>query len=121
MNGTNTTESAPPAAPRENRFDWPVCHEAEALLSSRIDAFRARNRFANQLAERLRSETGTLLLDWVDYLVLPPGDEHVLREAGFTRDPLSETENNGLVLHHPDALLPRVLLTETDTTFPLAL
>jgi len=116
-----TTEAAPPTAPRENRFDWPVCYEAEVLLLNRIDAFRARNRFANQLAEQMLAETGTPLLDWMDCLVVPPGDEHTFREAGFTEDPLSETANNGLALHHPDALLPRVLLAEADTTFPVAL
>jgi len=120
-NSNTTTEPAPPPAPRENRFDWPVCYEAEVLLLNRIDAFRARNRFANQLAEQMLAETGTLLLDWMDCLVVPPCDEHTFREAGFTEDPLSETANNGLALHHPDALLPRVLLAEADTTFPVAL
>ena len=120
-NSNTTTEAAPPTAPREKRFDWPVCSKAEALLLSRIDAFRARNRFANQLAERMLAETGTLLLDWMDCLVLPSGDGHALREAGFAEDPLSERANNGLALHHPDALLPRVLLAETDTNFPVAL
>ena len=75
LNTNTTTEAAPPTTPRENRFDWPVCNEAEAILSSRIDVFRARNRFANQLAERMRAETGTLLLDWVDSLGLPSSDE----------------------------------------------
>jgi hypothetical protein len=121
LNSNSTTEVAPPEAPREKRFDWPVCSEAERLLLSRIDGFRARNRFADRLAERMRAETGTLLLDWIDCLVLPPGDEHVLREAGFTQDPLSETTNNRVTLHHPDALLPRVVLAESDADFPVAL
>jgi hypothetical protein len=121
LNSNTTTEVAPPAAPRENRFDWPVCHEAELLLLNRINAFCARNRFANQLAERMRAETGTLLLDWTDCLVLPPDDEHAFREAGFIEDPLSETPTNVRTLHHPDALLPRVLLGETNTNSPGAL
>ncbi len=120
-NSNPTPQTAPPPTARENRFDWPVCHEAEALLSSRIDAFLARNQFANELAEEMRAETGTLLLDWVDHLVLPPDDEHALREAGFTEDPLGETANHGLAFHHPDALLPYVLLAETDTDRPEAL
>src|SRR5262245_34386412 len=107
LNSNGTTEAAPPVARSEKRFDWPVCHEAEALFLSRIDDFRARNRFASDLAERMRAETGTLLMDWLDFLVLPQGDEQVFREAGFTEDPSSETPNNGQTLHHPDALLPR--------------
>ena len=121
VNSNSTTEAAGLAEPRERRFDWPVCHEAEMLLLNRIDAFRARNRFANQLAERMRAETGTLLLDWIDCLVLPRDDERVVREAGFTEDLLSETADNSPTLHHPDALLPRVVLAETDGNFPVAL
>ena len=56
LNSNTTPETAPSTAPRENRFDWPVCSEAEALLLNRIDAFLARNRFANQLAGRMRAE-----------------------------------------------------------------
>jgi hypothetical protein len=121
VNSNNTTEVAPRAEPREKRFDWPVCEEAESLLLNRIEALRARNRFANDLAERMRRETGTLLLDWIDCLVLPPGDEREFREAGFTDDPLSETPNSCRTLYHPDALLPRVVLAETDSNLPIAL
>ena len=69
----------------------------------------------------MRAETGTLLLDWIDRLVLPAVDEQALREAGFTEDPLNETADNGLALHHPDALLPRALLAKADTNVPVAM
>ena len=121
LNSNTATLTAPLTLPREIRFDWPVCYEAEGLLSSRIDAFCFHNRFANQLAERMRTETGTLLLDWIDCLVLSADDEPALRAAGFTEDPLSETANDGLALYHPDALLPRVQLAKTDADFPVAL
>lgn len=121
LNSNTATEMAPPQAPPEARFDWPVCYQAEELLLNRIDDFLSRNRFAHQLAERMRDETGTLLLDWIDCLVLPEGDEQALREAGFTEDPLSETANGGVALHHPDALLPHVLLAKTDPDFWIAL
>ena len=107
------TIEAPPATAGEHRFDWPVCHEAEKLLLSRIGDFLACNRFAQQLAERMLSETGTLLLDWTDYLVLPPQDEGALRAAGFVEDPLGETARGELALHHPEAMLPRVLVTRS--------
>jgi len=115
------TIEAPPATAGEHRFDWPVCHEAEKLLLSRIGDFLACNRFAQQLAERMLSETGTLLLDWTDYLVLPPQDEGALRAAGFVEDPLGETARGELALHHPEAMLPRVLVTQGKADFPIAL
>ncbi|HEX4638917.1 MAG TPA: hypothetical protein VH170_05465, partial [Chthoniobacterales bacterium] len=59
----------------ENQFNWPLCYEAENLLLERIDAFLAQNSFAQILSERMRDETGTLFLDWVDHLVVSPNDE----------------------------------------------
>jgi hypothetical protein len=104
------------AATREKRFDWPLCYEAEDFVLHQIEAFCARNTFAARLAERMREETGTLLIDWADHLVLPASAESALRKAGFTQDPLLETPARGqIVLWHPEALLPRIIL---DTILP---
>src|SRR6266480_618490 len=109
---------SPATEPLERRFDWPVCYEAEQLLLSHIDAFLARNRFARQIAERMRAETGTLLLDWIDYLVVPGREESALRKAGFIEDPLGETAGSELALHHPEAMLPRVLIAPRNADAP---
>ncbi|MFL6589181.1 MAG: hypothetical protein ACJ8M4_03320, partial [Chthoniobacterales bacterium] len=77
-------------ADAENQFNWPLCYEAENLLLERIDGFLAQNSFARILAERMRDETGTLFLDWVDHLVVSPNDESAFRERGFTDDSLGE-------------------------------
>ncbi len=86
---------------KSSQFDWPVCHAAEEILLHHLDAFLARNSFARELAGRMRDETGTQLLDWVDHLVLPASDESALRDAGFVEDPLGETADNRPALHHP--------------------
>src|SRR5262245_4936599 len=109
------------AVAREKQFDWPVCYAAEEFLSKRIDDFLARNSFAKQLAQRMRDETGTLLLDWVDYMILPASSELETRGAGFVADPLGETPAGALALHHPAAMLPRVLLVQSHADFPLGL
>ncbi len=106
---------------KSSQFDWPVCHAAEEILLHHLDAFLARNSFARELAGRMRDETGTQLLDWVDHLVLPASDESALRDAGFVEDPLGETADNRPALHHPEALLPRVVLAQNDARFPEAL
>src|SRR5438093_1172686 len=108
----------PAAAAREKRFDWPVCYQTERLLLDHIDAFLGRNRFARQLAERMRAETGTLLPDWIDYLVLPEREEGALRKAGFVEDPRGETAGSALALHHPEAMLPRVLISQANADLP---
>jgi len=63
----------------ENQFNWPLCYEAENFLLERVDAFLKGNSFARVLADRMRNETGTLFLDWIDHLVLPASDEATLR------------------------------------------
>src|SRR4029453_6458747 len=77
----------------ENQFNWPLCYEAENLLLDRINAFLEQNSFARILSERMRDETGTLFLDWVDHMVVSPSDEAALRDAGFADDPLGENKS----------------------------
>jgi len=91
-------------------FDWPVAYDAEKLLRERIDEFLQRNTFARDLAERMRLETGTDFFEWIDHLVLSPDDEQKFIEAGFLRDSTQATPNEEVLLEHPRATLPRVLL-----------
>ncbi len=105
---STTTLDAPAEA--ENQFNWPLCYEAENLLLERIGAFLAQNSFARILSERMREETGTLFIDWVDHLILPASDEAALRGAGYADDPLGENKDGLKALWHPEAMLPRVLL-----------
>ncbi len=91
-------------------FDWPLANEAEQLLRGYIGSFLERNAFARRLAERMRDETGTDFFEWIDHLVLAPGEEEPLRGAGFVRDRGVEPPRGEPVLEHPRATLPRVLL-----------
>jgi hypothetical protein len=105
----------------EKRFEWPLCYEAENFILERIDAFTERNSLARTLATRLRDETGTLILDWTDYLLLPASDEAGLRATGYTDDPLADAPEGQKQLWHPEAMLPRVLIARTNAKYPLAL
>lgn len=106
---------------KEKRFDWPVCHDAEDLVVRRIADFLAQNSFANDLARRMRDDTGTLILDWTDHLVLPASDADALQAAGFVEDPSGENPDQFTALHHPEAMLPRVLLAPNENGIPLIL
>src|SRR3954465_13747705 len=108
-------------AEAENQFNWPLCYEAENLLLDRIGAFLAQNSFARILSERMRDETGTIFLGWVDHLVVSASDEAAFREVGFTEDPLGENAGGLTALWHPEAMLPRVLLAKRDLAHPSAL
>ncbi len=106
----------------EKKFDWPLCHDAENFLLERIDAFLARNTFAKRLSDRMLTGTATLLLDWTDHLALAGGEEAALRAVGFVPDPLGETAGAKRVFWHPEALLPRVMLTgSSPAQFPSVL
>lgn len=94
---------------RENRFDWPLCYEAESLILGQLEAFTARCEFTRRLAKRMQEETGTLLLDWVDHLVCPDIDPAKLREAGFACDQNLEAPGGLVTWQHPEAMLPSVL------------
>ena len=109
----NGAGAARPTA-MEKRFDWPLCYEAENFIHKQINAFLGHNAFAAKLSERMRHETGTLLIDWVDCLVLPASAEQALRNIGFADDPLGETPvSSQKTLWHPEAMLPRVILDRT--------
>jgi len=133
-----TATSAKTERSAETKFKWPLCYEAENFILRRIDAFLEHNNFAHQLAKRMRDETGTLIVDWTDHLILPATDEEALRGLGFVDDPLGETveaavrsgksAKDGAVeraataaLWHPEAILPRVLIAASNAKYPLAL
>jgi hypothetical protein len=105
----------------ESKFDWPLCYDAENLVLDRINAFLERNGFAQSLAKRMGDETGTLIVDWTDHLVLPASDEAGLREVGYVDDPLGENSGGHSALWHPQALLPRVLIAPSSARLPIAM
>jgi hypothetical protein len=107
---TQRKSQSPPANPGAPQFDWPVCYQAENWIEQQLAAFCKHSTFASQFVERLRHETGTLFIDWVDHLRVRPGPESVLRERGLVEDPSGETADNSTAWHHPQALLPRVIV-----------
>ncbi len=91
------------------QFDWPLAYDAEQLLGRMIEAFLRHNGFARDLAARMRDETGTDFYEWVDHLVLAPEHAAELRAAGLVEE-TAAAPAGVTVLHHPKAMMPRVLL-----------
>ncbi len=91
-------------------FNWPLAYEAEALLSTHINAFLEANHAAGALAGRMRDETGTDFFEWVDHFVVSQNHEKAFRAVGFTPDAVDVAVDH-LVLKHPHAMLPRVLVS----------
>jgi len=91
------------------QFDWPLAYEAEQLLRRFVAAFLERNSFARRLAERMRDETGTDFYEWVDHLVVTPEHAAELHAVGLIAEKVDAPVST-VVLHHPRAMMPRVLL-----------
>ena len=100
------------SSPPENaagQFDWPLAYEAEHLLGRWVETFLRHNGFARGLAARMREETGTDFYEWVDHLVMGPEHAAELSAAGLVEEPAGGPAGV-TVLHHPKAMMPRVLL-----------
>jgi hypothetical protein len=107
---------------QEQRFNWPVCYEAEGFVLRQIERFLERNKFAGELARRMAQETGTLMLDWTDSISLSAIDETAVTDLGFVPDPLGETPNGTQRAYfHPEAMLPRLILDAAHDMSPNAL
>lgn len=109
---TANTEPETTVAPRQEL--WQCQPQAWRLLLREVDRLCAANPYAEQLRERMRTETGTRLVDWLDYLCLEPSatlcDE--LLSAGY------RIGTDGRTWHHPGGLFPRWVLGESPAGFP---
>jgi hypothetical protein len=108
--GAPTADGRREGAGDQGRFDWPLAYQAEDFLREWMAAILERNTFARELARRMADETGTDFFEWVDHLQLPPESEKSLRESGFMRESDADVSREELVLQHPRATLPRVVL-----------
>lgn len=113
-NAKTSSEDAP------QKFDWPLAYEAEELIRQHIAAFLRKNSFAAQLAARMQGETATDFFEWIDYLTVSPDDETAFRKTGFTEESV-EAPGGEVVLNHPKATLPRVILRNGQAPLTIAL
>uniref|UniRef100_UPI004049BBDF hypothetical protein n=2 Tax=Cephaloticoccus sp. TaxID=1985742 RepID=UPI004049BBDF len=102
-------EPEPSPSPGNTCFDWPLAYEAEALLYGFIERFLLRHSTARRLATRMQEETGTEFYEWVDHLTMSPEHRTELEAAGLQVEDTAAPAGV-VVMHHPKAMMPRVLL-----------
>lgn len=90
-------------------FDWPLAYDAENLLRQFVVSFLERNRFAGELAERLRGETGTDFYEWVDHFTLGPDAVDELLNVGLVLEQVDAPPGTA-AYYHPRAIMPLVLV-----------
>jgi hypothetical protein len=96
------------AAPSPS-FDWKRWPETEAIVNEWIAAALEGNAFAANLAARMRDETNTRFVDWVDHLVVSdrPGLLRRLSALGYARQ--AEPYAVGVPVYgHAGGVFPRV-------------
>ena len=94
----------PPAA-----FEWRRWPETESLVNELVALGLAGNAFADRLAGRMVPETGTIIQNWLDHLVVsaPPSFGSRLVGLGYERQ--AATFAVGVPLYaHPGAIFPRI-------------
>jgi hypothetical protein len=92
-------------------FDWKRWPETEALVDQWVSAALQGNRFAADLAGRMRDETNTRFVDWVDHLVVnsQPGLPRRLLALGYAVQ--AEPYAVGTPAYaHTGAIFPKVVL-----------
>jgi hypothetical protein len=83
-------------------YAWKPQPEAAAALHAALAALLVRLPQAVALGQRLRDETGTRLVDWIDHLQVPETELAPFRAAGFVA-----ADDGRLV--HPGGIFPAVV------------
>lgn len=96
-------------ASAESHFHWSPQPAARALLDELLSGFLDRIPGAATLAQRMRNETGTRFIDWVDYVQVRRSTElrAKLKAAGFARKPVPGAPD---CFAHEGGIFPRVVL-----------
>lgn len=87
-------------------FHWTPQPAAESLVKKIVADFLGRSLFAANLAAKMRDQTGTRFVDWLDHLVLPISVELVrdLQQAGFVE--------RGPAYVHEGGIFPAILIRD---------
>jgi len=96
-------------------FQWEPQPAAASLVSQLVERFLQANSEVAGLAQRMRDETGTRLVDWVDSIFLPESfDEAFLSKVGFEPD-----QNQPDVWHHLGGIFPRLVIGSENLTLAI--
>ncbi|MGB7345487.1 MAG: hypothetical protein WBD20_14835 [Pirellulaceae bacterium] len=108
----STLSSASP----NDRFDWQRHPSADALVRHIVDQFCGQHSFAASLARRMRDETGTRLIDWVDHVAVNESFQiegqpisSMLSKRGFDA---SHADQDGQWFEHRGGLFPPVVVSD---------
>lgn len=117
--GVSAGELSAEARALLGEFNWQPQPEAWRLINELVKSLVDRNAWAARLAARMRAETGTRLIDWVDHIAAPEGvlgGEGLtsrLRGAGFVHAPREHAPGCHV---NEKGLFPPVIVSQGPTT-----
>ena len=93
------------------QFSWQPQPRAQQLVHDLLAQFLSRSPQTAQLGERMRNETGTRLVDWIDHFAFPgTADlEQQLKSAGFTETSFPGAQH---AFVQNQGIFPVILLTD---------
>ncbi len=92
-------------------FDWKPQPVAAALVRDAVNDFLSNNAAAARLADRMRHETGTRFIDWIDTIWIADADGvEKLTKVGFERQESSGDE----IWLHPSGLFPMIRFDQSE-------
>jgi hypothetical protein len=96
-------------------FDWQPQPAAAGLVGSLLARCIQSNPHIGKLGERMRDETGTRLVDWIDSITLPHqiSTHERLAQAGYESDLLNRD-----VWRHLDGLFPPIRFLDSASADP---
>ncbi|MGH7130678.1 MAG: hypothetical protein ACREJO_01875 [Phycisphaerales bacterium] len=94
------------------QYNWQPQPKAWKLVNELVNGFLARNHWAAAFSRRMKEETGTRFVDWVDHIcapeeTVPGGLRAALMAAGFKHEPQPHAPEAYL---NRDGLFPPVLV-----------
>jgi hypothetical protein len=100
-------------------FSWQRQPEAEKLVREWVKDFLEKCPDAARLAERMRVETGTRFIDWIDHIARPGSNElrERLKQAGYVEDGTTDDSTRFI---QPDGMFPPISLWTGGAWFEIA-
>jgi hypothetical protein len=91
-------------------FSWKPQPRAQQLVHELLAQFLSRSPQTARLGQRMREETGTRLIDWIDHFAFPRSPDLLqhLQQAGFTETSLSGAEQ---VFIQEQGIFPTIILS----------
>ncbi|MEM3791554.1 MAG: hypothetical protein QXL16_02400 [Candidatus Micrarchaeaceae archaeon] len=96
-------------APDTVTFDWELYPNVAEFLQKIVEEFLKNNAFARELAKRMRDETSTRFIDWVDYSKIGKEYKKEVEKLGFQKIKAETEEGEEAYMHKSTCLFPVVL------------